>query len=105
MYKSFQNTKYYLAFNKFPKTAKISPTKGSAYITGFRKWNSDDMVTYALVLGTLRIMFGIKIQTSNRIIQNERLFKQKCYNRKCVYNVSSTCKCSTIGDKCQSYIK
>ncbi len=60
MYKAFQNKKYYLAFNKFPKTAKITPTKSNAYITGFRKWISDDMITYALVLGTFRIMFGIK---------------------------------------------
>jgi len=60
MYKAFQNKKYYLALNKFPKTAKITPTKGNAYITGFRKWISDDMITYALVLGTFRIMFGIK---------------------------------------------
>ena len=60
MYKAFQNKKYYLAFNKFPITAKITPTKSNAYITGFRKWITDDMITWALVLGTFRIMFGIK---------------------------------------------
>ena len=60
MYKAFQNKKYYLAFNKFPKTAKNIPTKSNVYITGFRKWISDDMITYSLVLGTFRIMFGIK---------------------------------------------
>lgn len=60
MYKAIQNEKYYLAINKFPKTAKITPTKSNAYITGLRKWESDDMTTYALVVGTFRIMFGIK---------------------------------------------
>ena len=60
MYKAFQNKKYYLAFNRFHKSAKSSPTKGNAYITGFRKWITDDMITYAIVLGTFRIMFGIK---------------------------------------------
>lgn len=60
MYKAFQTNKYYLAFHKFRKTAKKSSTKGNAYITGFRKWTSDDMKTYALVIGTFRIMFGIK---------------------------------------------
>jgi len=57
MYKAFQNKKYYLAFNKFPKTAK---TVSSVYITGIRNWKSDDMMTYSIVLGTFRIMFGIK---------------------------------------------
>jgi hypothetical protein len=60
MYKAFQNKKYYLAFNKFPKTAKKVEGVHKAYSTGFRKWASDDMITYALVLGTFRIMFGIK---------------------------------------------
>lgn len=59
MYKAYQNKKYYLAFNKFPKVRKN--IEGiTAYKTGFRKWTSDDMITYALVLGTFRIMFGIK---------------------------------------------
>ncbi len=57
MYKSIQNKKYYLAINKFPKTAKtVSPV----YLTGIRNWDSDDMKTYSIVLGTFRIMFGIK---------------------------------------------
>ena len=60
MYKSFENNRYYLAFNKFPKTAKNISTRGNVYITGFRKWISDDMTTYSLVLGTFRIMLGIK---------------------------------------------
>ena len=60
MYKAFQNEKNYLAFHKFPKTAKKLKGAGKAYMTGFRKWISDDMITYALVLGTFRIMFGIK---------------------------------------------
>ena len=60
MYKAFQNKKYYLAFHKFPKTAKRMPTKANAYITGLRKWESDDMTTFAIVVGTFRIMFGIK---------------------------------------------
>lgn len=59
MYKAYQNKKYYLAFNKFPKTAKTIDGI-TAYKTGFRKWVSDDMITYALVMGTFRIMFGIK---------------------------------------------
>jgi len=69
MYKSIQNKKYYLAINKFPKTAKqVSPV----YLTGIRNWDSDDMKTYSIVLGTFRIMFGIKkdmyscIQESNK---------------------------------------
>ena len=57
MYKAIQNKKYYLAINKFPKTAKqVSPV----YLTGIRNWDSDDMKTYSIVLGTFRIMFGIK---------------------------------------------
>jgi len=59
MYKAFQNKKYYLAFNKFPKTAK-NPPYNEVYITGVRNWKSDDMMTYSIVLGTFRIMFGIK---------------------------------------------
>jgi hypothetical protein len=57
MYKAIQNKKYYLAINKFPKTAKtVSPV----YLTGIRNFESDDMKTYSIVLGTFRIMFGIK---------------------------------------------
>lgn len=65
MYKAFQNKKYYLAFNKFPKSAKLTPTKSKAYNTGLRKWISNDMITYAIVLGTFRIMFGIKTPHSS----------------------------------------
>jgi hypothetical protein len=32
------------------------------------------------------------------------LFKLPCYNRNCVYNVSSVCKCSTVGSVCQSHV-
>lgn len=32
------------------------------------------------------------------------LFKQKCYSKKCVYNVSSICKCSAVGSVCQSHV-
>ncbi len=60
MYKAFQNKNYYLAFNRFPKTAKKVEGAHKAYSTGFRKWKSDDMITYAIVVGTFRIMFGIK---------------------------------------------
>ena len=59
MYTAFQNKKYYLAFNRFPKAAK-KPPYNYAYTTGFRKWVSDDLITYAIVIGTFRIMFGIK---------------------------------------------
>lgn len=57
MYKAIENKKYYLAINKFPKTAK---NVSVVYLTGIRIWDSDDMETYSLVLGTFRIMFGIK---------------------------------------------
>lgn len=57
MYKAIQNKKYYLAINKFPKTAK---TVSKVYLTGIRNWDADDMKTYSIVLGTFRIMFGIK---------------------------------------------
>ena len=60
MYKAFQNEKYYLAFHKFPKTAKKVEDVHKAYLTGFRKWKSDDMMTYALIILTFRIMFGTK---------------------------------------------
>jgi hypothetical protein len=57
MYKSIQNKKYYLAVNKFPKTAKAV---SNVYLSGIRNWDSDDMKTYSIVLGTFRIMFGVK---------------------------------------------
>lgn len=57
MYKAFQNKKYYLAFNTFPKTAK---TVSVVYLTGIRNWVSDDMKTYSIVIYRFRIMFGIK---------------------------------------------
>ena len=57
MYKAIQNKRYYLAINKFRKGAK---TLSPVYHTGIRNWESDDMKTYSIVLGTFRIMFGIK---------------------------------------------
>jgi len=57
MYKAIQNKRYYLAINKFPKTAK---TVSTVYLTGIRNWESDDMKTWSIVLGTFRIMFGRK---------------------------------------------
>lgn len=62
-YKAFQNKRYYLAFNKFPKSAKSIPNI-KAYSNGFRKWKSDDMITYALIVGRFRIMFGVKLKVS-----------------------------------------
>lgn len=59
MYKAIQNKKFYLAVNTFPKTAKLPPYNG-AYLTGFRVWDVIDGRTYALVLGTFRIILGIK---------------------------------------------
>ena len=59
MYKSFQNKKYYLAFNTFPKTAK---RLSKVYLTGIRKWESMEMKNHSIVLGTFRIIFGIKKQ-------------------------------------------
>ncbi len=57
MYKAIQNKKYYLAINTFLKTAKtVSPV----YLTGIRNFEADDMKVYSIVLGTFRIMFGIK---------------------------------------------
>jgi hypothetical protein len=62
MYKAIHTKKYYLAINTFRKTAKnICPV----YLTGIRNWDSDDMKTYSLVLGTFRIMFGIKKLQNN----------------------------------------
>lgn len=57
MYRAIQNKKYYLAINTFNKRAKeISPV----YLTGIRNWDSEDMKNYSIVLGTFRIIFGIK---------------------------------------------
>ncbi len=57
MYKAFQNKKYYLAFNTFPKTAK---NVSKVYLTGIRNWVSDDMYNYSIVINRFRIIFGIK---------------------------------------------
>ena len=51
MYKAFQNKKYYLAFNKFPKTAN---NVSKVYHSGIRNWESDDMSNYSIVIGTFR---------------------------------------------------
>lgn len=59
MYKAFQNKKYYLAFNTFPKTAK-KPPYNRVYLSGIRNWVSDDMYNYSLVIYRFRIIFGIK---------------------------------------------
>lgn len=57
MYKAIQNKKYYLAVETFNERRK---NISKVYHTGVRIWNSDDMKTYSLVLGTFRIMFGVK---------------------------------------------
>lgn len=57
MYKAFQNKKYYLAFNTFPKTAK---KVSKVYLSGIRNWTSDDMYNYSLVIYRFRIILGIK---------------------------------------------
>lgn len=57
MYKARQNKKYYLAVETFSKKRK---TISDVYLTGFRFFETDDMKTYSLVLGTFRIMFGRK---------------------------------------------
>ena len=57
MYKVIQNKSYYLAIEKFSDSAK---TLSKVYLTGIRNFESDDMKTYSIVLGTFRIMFGIK---------------------------------------------
>lgn len=62
IYKAFQNKKYYLAFNTFPKTAK---NVSEVYHTGIRNWVSDDMYNYSIVIGTTRIIFGIKRQCND----------------------------------------
>jgi hypothetical protein len=62
MYKAIQNKRYYLAINKFPKTAK---ELSIVYHTGIRNWESDDMKTWSIVLGTFRIMFGRKKNVAN----------------------------------------
>ena len=38
-------------------------------------------------------------------LKSETLFKKRCTNEKCVYNVSRTCKCTDIGNTCKSYKK
>lgn len=58
-YKQFQNKKYYLAFNMFPKTAK---KLSKVYWTGFRKWESDDSKNYSIVIHRFRIIFAVKKQ-------------------------------------------
>jgi len=57
MYKAFQNKKYYLAFNTFPKSAK---NISNAYLSGIRNWDSFDMYNYSIVIYRFRIIFGIK---------------------------------------------
>lgn len=57
MYKSFQNKKYYLAVNTFPKTAK---SISIVYSSGIRNWVSDDMYNYSIVINRFRVIFGIK---------------------------------------------
>ena len=59
MYKAFQNKKYYLAFNTFPKTAK-NPPYNEVYMSGIRNWVSNDMYNYSIVINRFRIIFGIK---------------------------------------------
>ena len=59
MYKAIQNKKYYLAVNTFRKTAKKAPFN-QAYINGIRKIESDDMTNFFFIIGTFRIIFGIK---------------------------------------------
>ncbi len=56
MYKSFKSKKHYLAFNKFPKTAK---GVSKVYLTGIRIWDAQDCKNYSLVLGVFRIIFAI----------------------------------------------
>ena len=63
MYKTLiDSKKYYLALNKFPKTAKKMKLKDKPYNTGFRRWKAYNCETYAIVIGRFRIMFGIKVQ-------------------------------------------
>jgi hypothetical protein len=46
-----------LTFNTFRWTAKeVSPV----YLTGFRKWTSDDSFNYSIVIGNFRIIFSIE---------------------------------------------
>lgn len=77
MYKSIQNKKYYFAINKFPKTAKKTQMKSNAYKTGLRFWNSDDMKTYAVIVGTFRIMFGVK-KCNTEIVNLKWLVTRLC---------------------------
>ena len=57
MYKAIQNKKHYLAINRFRNTSK---SISDVYLSGFHKWSSYEMKTYSIVIGTFRIMFGIK---------------------------------------------
>lgn len=50
--------------NKFRKTAK-NPPYNYGYTNGFKKWITEDMITFALIVGTFRIMFGIKKEQRN----------------------------------------
>ena len=60
MYKSFKiNKKYEIAFNKFPKTAKVIRLPSRAYDNGIRIWDSQSHMTYALVIGVFRIMLYV----------------------------------------------
>ena len=57
MYKAFQNKKYYVAFNTFPKTCK---NVSNVYLSGIRNWETRDMKNYSIVIGRFRVIFGIK---------------------------------------------
>lgn len=57
MYRAIQNKKYYLVINTFRKSAK---DVSIVYLSGIRNWVSDDMYNYSFILGTFRIIFGIK---------------------------------------------
>jgi hypothetical protein len=57
MYLATDNKFFYLALNRFPKTAKkVSPV----YVTGFHTWADYDGVNRSVVLGTFRIIFSWK---------------------------------------------
>lgn len=56
MHKFFGSGKYYVAFHKFPKTAKeVSKT----YNSGFHKWGDYEDVNYAIVVGLFRAILSI----------------------------------------------
>ena len=52
-YKAWENINYYLAFDKFPISAK---KVSDVYNTGYHYW-SDDMKNYSIVLYRYRIIF------------------------------------------------